>query len=86
MDALIDVGVFLGKLQQAAGGDAEHVDLGFEAVLEHGIQVGDIHGAEAARVEAMFEGIEVAGRGSPGALGGWHRKKHPRRDPARRGC
>ena len=68
-DAGIEVGVFLGKLEEMAGGDAEHVDLGVKARVEHGVKVFDVHLAELARVEAMLEGIEVAGGAPRGRLG-----------------
>jgi len=51
----------LGFLEEAAGGDAEHGDLVDDALGEGGFQVDRFDAAEGLGIEAMLEGIQVAG-------------------------
>ena len=48
--------------EDAAGVDAEHVNLGFEVFEGKGFQVGLLTEVEAWGVEAVLEGIVIAGR------------------------
>jgi len=60
--SLVEVGGVAALLDEAADVDAQHGDLVFEAVEIAIFQPGKLGLFEMAGVEAMLEGVEVAGR------------------------
>ena len=69
---LVGVGIGERGFDQAAGEEADEGDLFDETGDIGGFDAGEVTFFEATSVEAMLEGIVVAGRGTGAAGGGGH--------------
>ncbi len=72
---VVEIGRGLTALNQAAGENAQGGDLFGETFEVVGLKVGEVALAEAAGVEAVLEGVEIAELGASAARGGgggWH--------------